>query len=246
MSALILVAFAFDGWVIASSISGEIPNPKRNMPLALILGCSGITLIYILYFIGISNLLGAQAIIVAGDAHVNDAAQKVFSTYGGKLLTFFIVISVYGTLNGLILAAIRIPTVLVTNNLMQDSFRVSQDKIKSGFSVGSILFSIIPTAFFLMIHMLSTIKGNYLNTVKFDVSSLPIMIMYVFYIILYCGVFKLIKAKQTPKIYYFFISIACIISAIILYGSLQKNALLYSLISFIILGLGLPFYKKIN
>lgn len=246
LSALILVAFTFDGWIIATSISAEIPNPKRNMPLALVFGCGIITLVYVLYFIGISNLLSPQIIIATGDAHVNDAAQKIFGIYGGKLLTLFIVISVYGALNGLILATLRMPHALVANNLMKDVFKINQINTKFDFSLGTILFSIIPTILFLILHKFSTMEGNYFYTAKFDVSNLPIILMYVFYIILYVGVFKLIKTDHTPKYYSYFILLACFIAMVILYGSLQTNALLYSITSLIILGLSVPFYKRDN
>ena len=45
---LVAVAWAFDGWNNVNFVAGEIKNPKRNLPLALILGTLGITFLYVL------------------------------------------------------------------------------------------------------------------------------------------------------------------------------------------------------
>jgi APA family basic amino acid/polyamine antiporter len=51
LRAWIIVIFAFDGWMVAPSIAHEIKNPKRNLPLALMIAPLMITAIYLAYFL---------------------------------------------------------------------------------------------------------------------------------------------------------------------------------------------------
>jgi len=66
--ALVAVSWAFDGWNNINFVAGEIKNPKRNLPLALILGTLGITALYILinyiylYALPISEMSGVVRI----------------------------------------------------------------------------------------------------------------------------------------------------------------------------------------
>lgn len=54
LRAWIIVIFAFDGWMVAPSIAHEIKNPKRNLPLALMIAPLMITAIYLAYFLIVS------------------------------------------------------------------------------------------------------------------------------------------------------------------------------------------------
>ena len=49
-AALVAAAFAYEGWIIATSINAEIKNSKRNLPIALIVGSVIVASIYILYY----------------------------------------------------------------------------------------------------------------------------------------------------------------------------------------------------
>lgn len=63
MSMLVMIAFAFDGWIVATNISGELRDSKKNLPKALALGTIIITLVYALYFYGISQIVDPKTII---------------------------------------------------------------------------------------------------------------------------------------------------------------------------------------
>ena len=104
ISAVSATAFAYEGWVIATSINAELKNAKRNLPLALVLGCAIIAVIYIIYFIG---LAGAVPLSVLCEEGAPAAFLALFGKFGGTLLNVFVVISCLGTLNGLMLADTR-------------------------------------------------------------------------------------------------------------------------------------------
>ena len=66
LAALSPILFSFDGWIIATSLSHEIKNAKRNLPIALIISPLIILAIYLIYFLGITNISSVH--IVQGDA----------------------------------------------------------------------------------------------------------------------------------------------------------------------------------
>jgi len=104
LASVCATAFAYEGWIIATSINSEIKDSKKNLPKALILGGIIIVAVYILYYIGVAGgATNAQLI--------NDGAQvafvNIFGNVFGNILNLFIAISCFGTLNGLMLGTCR-------------------------------------------------------------------------------------------------------------------------------------------
>ena len=97
-------AFAYDGWIVATSINSELKNAKRNLPLALVIGTLIIMAVYITYFIGLTGGASIGDLMTTGSTV---AFRNLFGTVGGKVFDAFIVISCFGTLNGLMLASTR-------------------------------------------------------------------------------------------------------------------------------------------
>ncbi len=99
-------AFAYEGWIIATSINSEIKDAKKNLPLALLLGALIVVVIYIIYNIAICG--GAPMTdLVDSNKGAPYAFQKIFGTVGGTILNICIVVSCLGTLNGLMLGSTR-------------------------------------------------------------------------------------------------------------------------------------------
>ena len=103
-SAVVATAFAYEGWIIATSINAEIKDAKKNLPIALLLGGVIIVVTYVAYYIGVSG--GATV-----ESLMNDGATVAFTNiFGNKLglvLNLFIAISCMGTLNGLMVGSTR-------------------------------------------------------------------------------------------------------------------------------------------
>lgn len=243
LSALIAIAFAFDGWIVAANISSELKDSEKNLPRALAWGAVGIVLIYVLYFFGITQIVEPAQIVALGDAHTEVAAQAILGPIGGKLITLFVVISVYGGLNGMTLAYLRLPKLLVDVDLMKNIYGDDSAKVERG----TILFAISVVGFYFVFQQLldyGLIFANLENA--FDLSSLPIMINYIFYLILFLVVNKLTKEEPTGKrAYYLLISlIAAGTAFMVIYGTMQVNGGLYIAFSIIATLVGIPFYKK--
>ncbi len=243
LSALILIAFSFDGWLIATSISGEIKDSKKNLPRALIGGVTLTIIIYCLYFVGISKLVGPDQIIALGDAHTEVAAQMILGNIGAKLIIVFVIISVYGGLNGISLAYLRMPQSLIDSGLMKDFNKGEKCETNLNFSIETIKFVIGFLLLYYIIQIL-VMKGIIFNNLAtpFDLSSMPITINYVFYVFLYVGVLRITKERKLSL--YIYIIIAVLTSFIVLYGSLQVNGMIYIAISIFVIAVGQLFYNK--
>jgi APA family basic amino acid/polyamine antiporter len=105
--ALIAVSWAFDGWNNINYVAGEIKNPHKNLPLALLIGTIGITFLYILM-----NLIYFYALSIPEMSGVVRVAEKsATALFGGKaanLVSIVVIISVLGALNGAIFAGARV------------------------------------------------------------------------------------------------------------------------------------------
>jgi len=105
--ALVAVIWAFDGWNNVNFIAGEIKNPQRNLPLALLLGTLGITVLYVLtncvylYALPIPEMQGVVRI-------AEKATAALFGGSSSALISAAVIISTFGALNGSILTGPRV------------------------------------------------------------------------------------------------------------------------------------------
>ena len=104
---LVSVLWAYDGWGDLSFVGGEVRDPERNLPRALILGTGAIVLIYLLvnaaylYLLPIDQM--ARSPLVAADA-----AQLLVGRAGVAFVSLVVMISTFSTLLGSMLTAPRI------------------------------------------------------------------------------------------------------------------------------------------
>jgi APA family basic amino acid/polyamine antiporter len=105
--ALIAVSWAFDGWNNVNYVASEIKKPQRNLPLALLIGTIGITLLYILM-----NLIYFYALSIPEMSGVVRVAEKSATALLGRkaadLVSVVVILSVLGALNGAIFAGARV------------------------------------------------------------------------------------------------------------------------------------------
>ena len=106
-TALVATAFAYEGWIIATSINAELRDAKRNLPLALTFGTLFIALIYIFYYIGLAGAVPNSVVMQGGETGAKIAFNTLFSNLGGTVLFVVVVISCLGTLNGLMMGCTR-------------------------------------------------------------------------------------------------------------------------------------------
>ncbi len=108
-SALVSIMWAYDGWADLSYIGGEIKNPGRNFPIALIGGTILIIAIYLLlnaayiYLVPISEMAGEPLIAATAAARI-----PLLGGAGAGIVSAIVMISCFGTLNGSMLTNPRI------------------------------------------------------------------------------------------------------------------------------------------
>ena len=106
-AAVTTTAFAYEGWVCATSINAELKDSKKNLPRALVFGTLAILIFYVLYYIALSSVLGNETVIIADANAPVLVFEKIFGGLGGSLFTLFITISCMGTVNGLAISSCR-------------------------------------------------------------------------------------------------------------------------------------------
>ncbi len=106
-AAVTTTAFAYEGWVCATSINAELKDSKKDLPKALVFGTIAILIFYILYYASLSAILGNEGVISADANAPIVVFEKIFGNFGGILFTLFITISCMGTVNGLVISSCR-------------------------------------------------------------------------------------------------------------------------------------------
>jgi len=105
--ALIAISWAFDGWNNINYVAGEIKNPKRNLPLALLMGAVGISILYLL--MNVVYILALPVEEMSGIVRIAEtSATALFGTTAAKFISTAVLISVLGALNGAIFAGARV------------------------------------------------------------------------------------------------------------------------------------------
>lgn len=96
--------WAYEGWTNLNTVGEEMKNPKRDLPLAIIISMIGITLVYTLFQFAIYRVIPAEDVISkvqAGDIYLGNTVAKTLMGNGGlSLVTICILVGILGTVNG--------------------------------------------------------------------------------------------------------------------------------------------------
>ncbi|NWF89691.1 MAG: amino acid permease [Ignavibacteriaceae bacterium] len=99
--------WAYDGWNNVTFVAGEVKNPQKNVPLALLYGTLIVMAVYVLVNIAFLYVLPidemSKSPLVAATA-----AEKIFGVNGASIISIAVIISTFGALNGSILATARV------------------------------------------------------------------------------------------------------------------------------------------
>lgn len=244
ITAIAPIAFSFDGWIVATSIGHEIKDSKRNLPKALIIAPIFILVVYIVYFVGVSTYLGPDAVMSLGDGHVDLIANKILGPLGAKIILIFVIISIIGTINGLILGLIRLPYSLAIREMFPNSKNISKLDQRINMPLNSAFVGFALCIFWTVVHYLTTKLGLLSNS---DISEISITVSYVMYILLYVKVFKLGREGEVKGLWRGIINpiLATSGSLIILVGSLGNELFwIYSLVCGFVILASVVFWRK--
>lgn len=178
-AAVCATAFAYEGWIIATSINAEIKDSKKNLPKALILGGIIIAAVYILYYIGVAGGETNQSLI---DNGATVAFTNIFGGVLGNILNLFIVISCLGTTNGLMLACSRSMYAIAVRGEGPNPHLYAQVDQKTNMPNNSAIFALLVTAAWFLYFYASNLAGWWSGPFVFDSSELPIITIYLMYL----------------------------------------------------------------
>jgi APA family basic amino acid/polyamine antiporter len=107
LAALVPALFSYGGWQHALWISGEVREPRRNLPLAIVGGVSVTVAVYLLANWGYLRLLGSER-VGASKALAADAVAVVWPETGRRLIAGAVAVSAFGVLNAQLLSGPRL------------------------------------------------------------------------------------------------------------------------------------------
>jgi APA family basic amino acid/polyamine antiporter len=121
------VFYAFDGWHTAAYFTEENTDPAKNLPKSMISGVLVVIIIYLLVNLAILYIMPIETLATSKLAAA-DAIRLIFGEKSGKIVTFFLMISILGMLNAQIMFAPRVIYSMSKDGLF---FKLAQ-KVNSG------------------------------------------------------------------------------------------------------------------
>jgi APA family basic amino acid/polyamine antiporter len=107
MTALVPILFTYGGWQTASFVSGEMRDPRRDLPRGLLAGVIGVVVVYLLVNAAFLASLGVGG-LAASKAPASDVMRGIFGDRGGRFIAAGVAISTVGFLSQSMLTAPRV------------------------------------------------------------------------------------------------------------------------------------------
>jgi APA family basic amino acid/polyamine antiporter len=184
--------FSADAWNNITFTAGEVVNPKRNIPLSLVLGTGTVTLLYVLANVAYIVVLplhgtpGAATVVergiqfAASDRVGVAAASQIFGESAAVIMALLIMVSTFGCANGLILAGARVYYAMARDRLFFKNVGELNARSVPG-------WALIAQGIWASLLCLSGTYGDLLDYVIFAVL--------IFYILTIIGIFILRKKR---------------------------------------------------
>ncbi|HEV8641170.1 MAG TPA: amino acid permease [Methylomirabilota bacterium] len=114
--ALIPVVFSYGGWNHVTNVAGEIRQPERTIPRAMVLGIAGVLTVYLLVNVALLGVLGTAGLAKSA-APATDAVRLVLGPQGGVLIGVGVALSTLACAHMMIVAAPRVLQRLAADGL---------------------------------------------------------------------------------------------------------------------------------
>ncbi len=113
---MITILFAYDGWTDSTYVAGEVVNPQRNMPIAILGGTWLVVAVYLLANAAYYHVLTPNE--VAGyEAVGSETIHRLLGDWGARALAVLVAVSTFGTTNGAILTGPRVTQAMAADGL---------------------------------------------------------------------------------------------------------------------------------
>ena len=178
-AAVCATAFAYEGWIIATTLNAEIKDSKKNLPKALILGGIIIVAVYLFYYIGVAGGASNQELI---DKGATVAFTNIFGKVLGNVMNLFVAISCLGTTNGLMMACTRCMYSLAERKEGLNPEMFGEVDKKTNMPGNSAVFALLVTAGWFLYFYFSNLACTWTGPFVFDSTELPIITIYLMYL----------------------------------------------------------------
>ena len=174
---LVAILFAYDGWINVGAIAGEMKNPGKDLPKAIVGGLSLVMGVYVVINLAYLWVLPADQ-LASVSSPASAVAEVLFGSIGGKIINVGILVSVFGCINGYLLTGPRITYTLGKQKTIPVIF-------------GKLNKNDVPANATLLMAVLSAL---YALSGQFNLlSDLAMFAVWSFYVLTFIGVMKLRK-----------------------------------------------------
>ncbi len=115
--AMVSILFAYDGWTDSTYVAGEVLEPRRNMPIAIIGGTWLVIAVYVATNFAYFHVLKA-AEVAAYPTVGYETIVRLLGVWGGRALAVLIAVSTFGTMNGAVLTGPRVTQAMAADGLL--------------------------------------------------------------------------------------------------------------------------------
>jgi APA family basic amino acid/polyamine antiporter len=192
--------FSADAWNNITFTAGEVKNPRRNLPLSLVLGTGFVLTVYFLVSLGYLLVLplhgdpNGATVVARGIQHATEdrvataALEQIFHSWGARLMAAAILISTFGCANGMTLAGARVYYAMSRDGLFFRSVGKLHPRYKT--PAAGLMVQAVWTAFL-------CVSGSYSQLLDYIIFA-----VLVFYILTIVGLFVLrFKKPDAPRPY---------------------------------------------
>lgn len=235
-AALVAALWAYDGWNNVNMVAGEIRNPQRNLPLALIGGVLLVMAIYLATNLAYFYVLPAEA-VAGSDRVAAEMMRRVMGPSGAGAVSMAAMISIFAALNGSILSGSRVPYALARDGYFFRPYAIVHPHYRTpGISI--LLLSAWSSVLVL--------SGRYEQ-----LYTLVIFPSWILYAMAAASVIVLRKKRpdlQRPyrTIGYPVVPVVFVCVAAVLLASTLIDSPRESMLGLIVIALGVPFYLRWN
>ncbi len=210
-AAIVATVFAYEGWIVATSINAELKDPKKNLPIALVIGSLIVVAAYVLYYIGVAG--GAPVADLMDPAKGSPYAfSQIFGNLGGMLLNICIVISCLGTLNGLMVGATRGMYAIAARNQGPNPKMFNQVDKATNMTTNSSIWGLLVCCLWMVYFYGANLTAGWFGLFNFDSSELPIVTIYGMYIPIF--IMWMVKEKELGAFKRFILPVLAILACI--------------------------------
>ena len=236
-------AFAYEGWIIATSINAELKDAKKNLPRALVIGAIIIIATYIFYYVGVAGGATNQELI---DSGATVAFINVFGNVLGNILNLFIAISCIGTMNGLMLGCVRGLYSIAVRGRGPAPHVFSQIDKETNMPHNSAIVGLLLCGFWGLYFFLANLAGTWSGPFVFDSSELPIITIYMLYLPIFVMWIK--KATDETAMRRYVLPLLAICGSLfMIYASIMGHGIAcfwYLIVFAVVMAIGFAFSKE--